>query len=57
MRLNGIMGQIAPQYERFDTAIAFVNSLGQMRGDCANFVSQCLVAGGLTMNSSLALLC
>lgn len=45
-------GTNSPKYERFDTAWSFITSLGRMRGDCANFVSQCLVAGGLTMNSS-----
>lgn len=43
---------LIPPYERFDTVDSFMSSFGSMRGDCANFVSQCLVAGGLTMNSS-----
>jgi RHS repeat-associated protein len=45
-------GTNSPTYERFDTVGAFISSLGRTRGDCANFVSQSLVAGGLTMNSS-----
>ena len=45
-------GTNSPTYERFDTVWSFISSYGRMRGDCANFVSQCLVAGGLTMNSS-----
>ena len=42
----------SPTYERFDTVSNFIDSMGRLRGDCANFVSQCLIAGGLTMNSS-----
>ena len=45
-------GTNSAEYERFDTVMSFITSLGRMRGDCANFVSQCLVAGELMMNSS-----
>lgn len=31
----------SPAYERFDTVWSFISSYGRMRGDCANFVSQC----------------
>ena len=50
--LKWYSGTNSPTYERFDTVMSFITSWGRMRGDCANFVSQCLVAGGLTMNSS-----
>ena len=39
-----------PYYQRFDTAFSFMYSFGMARGDCANFVSQCLVAGGIAQN-------
>lgn len=38
-------------YDRFDTTMGFITSLGRERGDCANFVSQSLVAGNLKMNN------
>jgi len=53
----------SPTYERFDTAemstlernvVKLINKIPGVSiygGDCANFVSQCLVAGGLEMNS------